>query len=341
MDKQRWKQIQSIFHHLADKSPSHRRDYLDMVCEDGAELRGEVEALLESHDQLEQGDRDLASPVLQAAHELQRPHTVADYRILGELGRGGMGVVYLAEQPRYSRVALRLLPRFIVAAEEAQRRFTLEAEVLANLDHPALCHLIIESFSTREYAAIAMEFIDGTCLDERLEQGPLPFVQAVRIVIDLSDVLVLAHARGLTHRDIKPSNVLLDRQGQTKLIDFGIAKFADTKLTATGQVLGMPSYMSPEQWQGRGVDYRTDLWSLGVLLFELLSGSKPFTAGDRFAVANEVLTMEVLPLPPTSRDGHDLVPVQTVVDQLLMKNPDQRLRSCEALGEQLRALIPT
>ncbi|WP_316365931.1 serine/threonine protein kinase [Candidatus Thiodiazotropha sp. CDECU1] len=343
VDKQRWQFIQSIFRHLADKSPSHRRDYLDMVCEEDLELRREIEALLASHDKLEQGDQDfitpaLITPALQAVNRIQLPQSLGEYRILKELGRGGMGVVYLAEHPQYDKVALKLLPRFTVEADEAQHRFSLEARILSNLDHPGLSHMF-ESFTTDEYAAIAMEFIDGKGLDELIKQGPLPFEQGLNIILDLCEVLHLAHTQGLAHRDIKSNNVLLDRQGQTKLIDFGIAKFADTKLTATGQILGTPSYMSPEQWRGRGVDYRADLWSLGIMLFELLTAQKPFTATDRFAVANKILNKEAPSLPATSCDGEDLVPVQAILDQLLIKEPQNRLGSCAKLSALLGKLV--
>ncbi|MBT2970468.1 MAG: hypothetical protein B6D72_09825 [gamma proteobacterium symbiont of Ctena orbiculata] len=338
MDRQRWQLIQSIFRHLSDKSPSHRRDYLDMVCEDDKALRREIEALLESHDRLEQGEQDFITPFLQGAREFRHPQSLGDYRIDKELGRGGMGVVYLAQHPQHGKVALKLLPRYTVATEEAHRRFSLEAKVLASLDHPALCRLF-DSFSTEEYAAIAMEFIDGRGLDGDIKQGPLPYRQGLDIILNLSDVLTHAHAQGLAHRDIKSNNVLLDRQGETKLIDFGIAKFADIKLTASGQIIGTPGYMSPEQWRGRGVDHRTDLWSLGVLMYELLTAQKPFTAVDRFAVANKILTKEASPLPATSCDGVDLAPVQAILDRLLVKDPQQRLGSCAELNTQLGALV--
>ncbi|MEW8506185.1 MAG: serine/threonine-protein kinase [Candidatus Thiodiazotropha sp.] len=338
MDRQRWQLIQNIFRHLSDKSPGHRRDYLDMVCEDDKALRREIEALLDSHDQLEQGEQDFITPVLQGAWEPQRPQTLGDYRIQREQGRGGMGVVYLAQHPQHGKVALKLLPRYTVAAEEAHRRFSLEAKVLASLDHPALCRLF-DSFSTEEYAAIAMEFIDGRGLDAHIKQGALPYLKGLNIIRDLSDVLTQAHAQGLTHRDIKSNNVLLDQRGKTKLIDFGIAKFADIKLTASGQIIGTPGYMSPEQWRGRGVDYRTDLWSLGVLMFELFTAQKPFAAKDRFAVANKILTKDASPLPATSCDGEELAPVQAILDQLLVKDPQKRLGSCAELSAQLGALL--
>jgi serine/threonine-protein kinase len=309
-----------------------------MVCEDDKALRLEIEALLESHDQLEQGEQAFITPVLQGAREIQRPQTLGDYSILDELGRGGMGVVYLAQHPQHGKVALKLLPRYTIAAEEAHRRFSLEARVLASLDHPALCRLI-DSFSNDEYAAIAMEFIDGSGLDVHLRQGPLPYRQGLEIILNLSEVLIQAHAQGLAHRDIKSNNVLLDRQGKTKLIDFGIAKFADIRLTATGQIIGTPGYMSPEQWRGQGVDYRTDLWSLGILMFELFTAQKPFTAEDRFAVANRILMQEAPPLPEISCDGENLAPVQAILDQLLVKEPQQRLGSCTELSAELRKLV--
>ncbi|MES9971899.1 MAG: serine/threonine-protein kinase [Candidatus Thiodiazotropha sp.] len=343
MDKQRWQQIQGIFSHLADKSPSHRRDYLEMVCEEDQELRREIEALLASHDRLEQGDRDfitpaLITPALQATNLLQDPQTLGEYVILKELGRGGMGVVYLAQHPQHAKVALKLLPRFTVEADQAQQRFTQEARILANLDHPGLCHMV-DSFTTDEYAAIAMEFIDGKGLDELINLGPLPFNQGLTIILDLCQVLHLAHTQGLAHRDIKSNNVLLDRQGRTKLIDFGIAKFADVKLTATGQIIGTPGYMSPEQWRGQDVDHHTDLWSLGILLFELLTAQKPFSADERFAVANKILTKEAPPLPATSCDGVDLTSVQAILDQLLVKEPQKRLGSCAELSKLLGKLV--
>lgn len=337
MDKHRWQQIQGIFNHLADKSPGHRHEYLDMVCERDIELRREVEVLLASHDQLEQGAQDLIAPVMQEANATQPPQTVGDYQILEELGRGGMGVVYLAEHALHGKVALKLLPRLTVASEEAGRRFALEARVLSSLRHAALCQLY-ESFTTEEYAAISMEFINGQGLDEILDRAALPFIKALKIILNLSDVLAEAHAQGVAHRDIKSSNVMLNQQGQTRLIDFGIAKFADTRLTATGQILGTPGYMSPEQWLGQGVDYRTDLWSLGILLFELLAASQPFVAQDRFEIASKVLKEPAPALPEKSCDGYDLAAVQVIIDQLLVKDPQQRLQSCAELSAQLRAL---
>ena len=338
MDKQRWQQIQKIFKHLADKSPSHRGDYLDMVCEDAPELRDEVETLLASHDRLEQQQSDPLAPVLEAAQQLQQPRNIGEYRIIDELGRGGMGVVYHAEHPRFQQLALKLLPRYTVDSSEAQQRFEQEARVLSRLQHPALCRLF-ESFTTDNYAAIAMEFIQGHSLEQLLEDGPLPLPRAVKIILDLSEVLAVAHANGLVHRDIKSGNVMIDAQGQTRLIDFGIAKFADTRLTATGQVIGTPGYMSPEQWQGTPIDARTDLWSLGVLLFEMTSGSMPFSAAKPVELARQVLSEPPQRLSACTPHGPMPPALQGLLDRLLEKNPQQRLPSCEILSAELRNLL--
>gem|GEM_PF-2739139 len=337
VDKQRWQRIQGIFKHLSDKSPGHRQDYLDMVCEFDAELRHEIEALLASHDRLEQGARDPVTPVLQAAQALNQPQMVGDYSIQRELGRGGMGVVYLASHPQHGRVALKLLPRYTVTSDEALQRFTQEGRVLRKLSHPALCRLY-EFFTSDDYAVLAMEFIDGQGLDERLREGPLPLAQGLTLIQQICDVLIEAHAQGLAHRDLKPSNVLLDASTHARLIDFGIAKFADTRLTATGQVLGTPGYMSPEQWQGHRVDARTDLWSLGILLFEVLSGHKPFAGDSHMALAQGIMTGSPATLPPQSCDGHDLSAAQALVDRLLLKDPQARLSSCTILRDQIGLL---
>lgn len=349
MDKQSWKQIQSIFKHLADKSPSHRNDYLDMVCEEDVGLRVEVQALLDSHDKVAQQQTTVWSGSIQdVASSLQRPRQVGDYEIVEEIGRGGMGVVYLAQHTEHGRVALKLLPRYIVASGSAQLRYQQEAQILDELQHQNLCHFY-ETFTTEDYAAISMEYIDGVGLDQRLKKGPMAYAQSIKLLLQLAEVLALAHSHNLVHRDIKPSNILFvnsdaiksetTNDGVVKLIDFGIAKFADNKLTATGQVLGTPAYMSPEQWRGGTVDYRTDLWSCGVLLFKLLTGVSPFAANDRFEVASRVLTKQPAELPLTSCDGKSLNEIQGIIERLLQKQVEQRLQSCDELAHQLKHLL--
>ena len=332
MNESEWRQVEEIFDHIVDKSPSHRSDYLDMVCEDLPEIRLEVERLLVASDALEK-EGSLAETFLKAA--TGPPGQLGRY-VLGEmLGHGGMGEVYRAQHEHYGEVALKLLPVFFVQDPSARTRFENEARVLGELEHSSLCRLY-EYFVTEDYACIAMECVDGTELSDRLLKGPLSFDDALDIVSMLTAALAVAHASGVTHRDIKPANVILTEDGTAKLIDFGVAKFADLRLTATGQAIGSPRYMSPEQWLGNPVDGRTDLWSLGVLWYEMLAGRKPFDGESAVDIAAEVLGSAAAPLPEESIDGRPLMFVSVIIDALLSKDPKERIRSCDELATSLR-----
>lgn len=337
MDKARWAKIRELFTQVADKSPSHRADYLDMVCEDDDELRRELEELLAAHDELTATTGVSHNRTFGAR---AAPTAVGDYIIERELGAGGMGVVYQALHPRHGRVALKLLPRYIIADPVAEQRFRREAEVLAALSHPALCRLH-DWFVTEQYAGLAMEVVSGRELGTVLEQnGPLPFARSLAVASTLAAALAQTHERGIVHRDVKPANVLLSDDGAARLVDFGIAKFADHKLTATGQILGTPAYMSPEQWRGDAMDARSDLWALGCLLYEMLTGRAPFGGADITAVAAAVLSEEPAPLPARSIDGLSLLGVDTVVMRLLAKEAEARPASCVELARALDALHP-
>ncbi len=331
MDKALWVRVREIFDHLADKSPSHRRDYLDMVCDGEPDLRAEVEALLAAHDDLDD------EPPWGKVAEDRTPETIGAYTIADVLGSGGMGTVYRATHPLHGEVALKTLPLITVAEATARRRFELEAQALTNLRHPALCR-VFECFVHDDWAVIAMERVAGAELTERLRGGPLPRPQALAIAIELAEVLRLAHAQGIVHRDLKPSNVLLSDTGEVKLIDFGIAKFADVKLTATGQILGTPHYMSPEQWRGAGMDKRTDLWALGCLLYEMLSGRRAFRGDDLGAVALSVLNDTPDALPDQGVDGHALADLAPLLERLLCKDQEARSADAESVLAELREL---
>lgn len=332
MDQAQWAQLKQIFEHLSDKTPSHRRDYLDMVCEDQPELREQVELLLEAHDETD----SLES--LTARTQATVPEQIGSYRIEGRLGQGGAGTVYSAVHPEFGPVALKVVPAIAIANHVARTRFEREATVLQQLQHPALCTLH-EWFTDQEQAVLAIERIEGQELRELIDSGPLPRGVALEIVLRLTEVLEQTHALGIVHRDIKPSNVLIDAAGTVRLIDFGIAKFADEKLTATGTVLGTPHYMAPEQWRGAAMDARTDLWALGCLLFELVSGSKAFNGDDLAAASRAVLQEDPPALPDYSIDGQPLADIDRLIRSgLLVKSAEGRYASCTALLTELRTL---
>ena len=333
LDGKQWQRVNEIFDHVVDKSPSHRRDYLDIVCDDDVAVRQEVERLLVASDALDE-EGSMAESYLKAA--TGPPEQLGAYRLCNLLGRGGMGEVYAAQHPEHGDVALKLLPVFYVQDPSARQRFENEARVLKQLEHPSLCNLY-EYFVTDSYACIAMERVQGIVLTDILEQGPVAHADAARIISQLASALSAAHTVGVTHRDVKPGNVIVsqDRSTPAKLLDFGIAKFADLKLTATGQAIGSPRYMSPEQWRGEPVDQRTDLWSLGVLWYQMLSGTRPFDGKEMMDVVEAILTATPPELPSRSVDGVFLAGVSEVISRLLAKNPEKRMSSCTELLDDL------
>ena len=329
LEAKQWQRVNEIFDHIVDKSPSHRRDYLDIVCENDVDIRQEVERLLVASDALDE-EGSMAESYLKAA--TGPPERLGAYTLGDLLGRGGMGEVYAAHHPQHGNVALKLLPVFYVQDPSARQRFENEARVLKELAHPSLCNLY-EYFVTDSYACIAMEQVQGIELTTILERGPIAHKDATRTISQLASALSAAHSVGVTHRDVKPGNVIVSRDGSApaKLLDFGIAKFADLKLTATGQAIGSPRYMSPEQWRGEPVDQRTDLWSLGVLWYQMLSGNRPFDGEKMMDVVEAVLTAAPAKLPSRSIDGFRLAGVAEIVARLLAKDPDKRISSCAEL----------
>jgi hypothetical protein len=272
-----------------------------------------------------------------------RPDAPSDerfpYRLGEKLGAGAMGEVYKAEDTRLRRtVALKFLPRELAADHAAKDRFLREARAAAALDHPhiGVVHDLGESPDRRMF--IAMAYYRGESLKERLAEGPLPVEEAVELARQIAEGLAAAHGRGIVHRDIKPANVMLSEDSQVKVVDFGLARGAgDTTLTTLGSTVGTALYMSPEQARGDEVDPRSDLWSLGVTLFEMVSGTQPFRGGDIQAVLYAVLNEEPVEL---SSVASDLPPgLEAVVHRCLEKDPDERYQEASALAEDLSALL--
>jgi serine/threonine protein kinase len=207
---------------------------------------------------------------------------ISHYRVVGQLGQGGMGIVYKAEDTKLDRtVALKLLPPHALASEDDRARFYREARAAAALNHPNIAHVYeidesdVEGEGKRPF--IAMEYIDGESLAERIAKGPLPLQDAISIAAQVADGLKAAHEKDIVHRDVKSGNIMLTSAGVPKILDFGLAKTAaSTKLTQMGSTLGTVAYMSPEQARGEEVDRRSDVWSLGVILYEMVSGRMPF-----------------------------------------------------------------
>ena len=234
--------------------------------------------------------------------------TISHYRIIKKLGRGGMGEVYLAEDKRLDRkVAIKFLPAEVATDERAKQRLLREAKTAATLDHQNIC-AIYEVGQEGDYSFIVLQYIEGETLASRLKRHLPDLHESLAIASQVADALNEAHARGIIHRDIKPENIMLTTRNQVKVLDFGLAKVlrdssiieADTvsMLTMPGMVMGTVPYMSPEQVRGEALDCRSDIFSFDTVLYELLSGRRPFEAKSSAEVISAILTAEP---PPISR----------------------------------------
>jgi hypothetical protein len=278
MTPERWERLKPLFHAALEQPPGRRAAWLEQACPDEA-LRAEVLALLRSHDSA--GDF-LETPAAIDAGAAGEGRQLGPYLIRGELGRGGMGIVYLAEDVRLGRtVALKALPPVLADDETRRERLRREARAAAALTHPGIAVVYaLEEFDGELF--IASEHVKGQTLKSELAAGPLGWERALDTAIEIARALCAAHEAGIVHRDLKPENVLRAADGHVKILDFGIAQFADrtlTQLTMTGAVLGTPAYMAPEQLAGGEADFRVDLYALGVLLVEMTTGAHPFGTG--------------------------------------------------------------
>ena len=263
--------------------------------------------------------------------------TVSHYKILSKLGEGGMGVVYKAEDLKLHRfVALKFLHPDLTRDDEAKARFIHEAEAAATLNHPHIC-TIYEIDEHDGQSFIAMEFIEGEGLKDRIQKGPLPIDDLLSLTIQIGEGLHEAHEKGIVHRDIKPGNIMLTSRGQAKILDFGLARLGThTKITKTDTTLGTAAYMSPEQASGKDVDRRSDIWSLGVVLYEMIVGERPFQGQYEPAVVYSILHDE--PEPVTARRSQVPMELERIVGKALAKNSSERYPHVEDMLVDLRAL---
>ncbi len=263
---------------------------------------------------------------------------ISHYTILEKLGQGGMGVVYKAEDSKLRRlVALKFLPSQITVSEAEKARFIHEAQAAAALNHPNIC-TIHEIDEVDGQSFIAMEFLEGRSLKERIAAGPLKLDEALGIAMQVAEGLQAAHERKITHRDIKPANIMLTSKGQAKILDFGLAKLGGrTIVTKEGTTLGTVAYMSPEQARAETVDPRTDIWALGVVLYEMFSGRLPFQSTHEQAMVYSILNQDPPPLAAL-RAGLPLE-LQRVVSKCLQKQPAHRYEQADDLLTDLRRVM--
>ncbi len=349
MTPERWARIKEVFGAALEKPESERAAFLDEACAADASLRQEVELLLAGHD-----GSELASPVAgmlmpAAAPTLAAGSMLGRFRIEEKLGEGGMGVVYRAHDAQLRRtVALKVLPPDLAPDPQSRQRLLREARAASALNHPHICTLY-DIDEDQGQAFLVMEYLAGETLAERLKKGPLPFDQTLEIGAQIADALDVAHKHGIIHRDLKSANVMLTKTG-AKLLDFGLAKvkrlgktlaspgatssMESASITETGAIMGTPPYMAPEQLEGRSVDARSDLWALGVILYEMLTGRRPFEGASQASLIAAILTRDLAPLASLQPLTPPLL--DHVVRRCLEKNPDARWDSAHDVADQLR-----
>jgi eukaryotic-like serine/threonine-protein kinase len=356
MTPARFQTIEKIFLAALEQEPDQVSAFVDTACEGDAVLRREVEALLASDQRagrfIETSSVGLTTKVIQNQQaDSLVGRTIGHYKISESIGTGGMGEVYLATDITAGRkAALKLLPLRFTGDAERLKRFQREARAVVGLNHPNIVTVyeIGEDHSTHY---IASELIEGETLRQRLMRGQIEVGEAVDVAIQVASALVAAHNAGIVHRDIKPENIMVRPDGYVKVLDFGIAKLAESAfaeatadgagsvtLAATnlGSVLGTVRYMSPEQARGAPVDKRTDIWSLGMVLYEMVTGHAPFTGNTPKEVMSAILEKE--PPPLTSYNKQTPAELQQIISKTLRKDHEERYHSAHELLEALKDL---
>lgn len=336
-----WRRAKAIFDAALQRDPGGRNALLDEACAGDPRLRAEVASLLDAHER--SGDF-IEAPVFEAAAHLLvedslEGRTVGPYLVRHEIGRGGMGVVYLADDTRLSRrVALKALPPGAGREPGRRERLRQEARSAAALSHPGIATIYaLEEIADELY--LACEYVPGQTLRALIQAGPLPLAQVVEIATQLAHALAAAHAHGVVHRDLKPENVIRTPAGVVKILDFGVARLenlAAVRLTHDDAMLGTPGYMSPEQIRGPDADFRTDLFSFGLLVYEMASGSNPFEAETATATIARILEADVAPLSDVSSAGASKL--DRIVATCLRKDPAERYPSTLELESDLEQL---
>ena len=354
MNAERWQRIENLLQSALERKPEERAAFLQQACAGDEAVRKEVESLLASN---EHADSFLKSPAVQDAAPLlagdktnsMLGQRIGSYQIISQLGAGGMGEVYLAQDSRLGRkVAIKLLPPFFTKDEQRLRRFQQEARAASALNHPNII-TIFDIGHVDDTHFIATEYIAGETLRSAMSKRNMRLSDALEVAIQTGNALAAAHEAGIVHRDIKPENIMLRPDGYVKVLDFGLAKLTERQITIgtqadtiarvdtdPGTVMGTASYMSPEQARGRDVDPRSDIFSLGVVLYEMVAGRVPFAGESPSDVIGAILEKEP---PPLARyDPEAPSQLQWIVSKALRKDRDERYQTGRELLGDLKDL---
>jgi serine/threonine protein kinase len=350
MTPERWQKVKEILNQALPLAADARAAWLERACAGDEVLRGEVEELLAAH-QTEFLEKpaigEMADALAGASEQLSGGQRLSHYQILKSLGAGGMGEVFLAEDTKLKRkVALKLLPAEFTDDPQRLKRFEQEARAASALNHPNIITIYeIGAADGKNY--IAAEFIEGPTLRQKMRGQLLPLAETLEIAAQTAAALVAAHEAGLVHRDIKPENIMIRPDGLVKALDFGLAKHSRTAshseadtlahgLTTPGMILGTLQYMSPEQARGLKLDARSDIFSLGAVLYEMLAGAPPFAKPTKSDVIAAILTED--PPPLVNQRPETPAELQRIVTKALQKKPDERYQSSRDLLLDLKAL---
>jgi len=357
MTPEQWQKVEDVLQGALDRSPDERASFLAEACAGDLELKEEAISLVNAYDAA--GDFIEQPAIVRDArvfvdddldHKIGR--AIGPYKIIDGLGVGGMGEVYLAEDTRLDRlVALKILPAYFASDDSRLRRFQREARAASALNHPNILtiHEVGESAGIRY---IATEFIDGQTLRELMRNEELSPEDVLNIAEQVASALAAAHAAGIVHRDIKPENIMRRTDGLVKILDFGIAKLMEPETpdyldqtqpgartqTEAGLVMGTVNYMSPEQARGLPVDERTDIWSLGVVLYEMLAHCLPFTGATRIDAMVTILERDPAPLSQVNKEVSGPPLLQQIVDKCLRKKMTDRYRTANELLAKLKSV---
>ena len=354
MKAERWQRINDLFQSAAERAPEERAAFLDQACHGDTGLFREVESLIASY---ERAEHFIEAPAFEVSPELLTNdktgalvgELIGHYRVESLIGGGGMGEVYLALDLRSKRKAvIKLLPARFTVDTERIRRFQQEAQTVIALNHPNIV-TIYEIGDENGTHYIISELIEGETLRQRLARGSMPPEKIVEVGVQIGNALAAAHRAGVVHRDIKPENIMLRDDGYVKVLDFGIAKLTQPKTAATlpnehrtlasktvfGSTMGTLRYMSPEQLRGEHIDQRTDIWSLGVVLFELVTGAPPF---DGQTAAEITTAIQQAPIPLLGGPANSRAELGQIISKALEKNRDERFARVNEMLEKLQQL---